>query len=351
MLLGRHVECERIDQLLEQARAGHSGVLLIRGEAGIGKSALCEYGAEQAQAMTVLRARGVDTESELAFSGLAELLQPTLGHLEEIPKPQAAALAAALAIGPPVHGDRFTICAATLSLVGVAADAAPILAIVDDAQWLDASSAEALLFVTRRLEAECVALLFVVRDGHATLFDRAALPEIRPSGLDRDAAGALLASREGPPIAPEVAERLASFAAGNPLVLVEVPALLSEGQLAGAEPLDEELLAAKPGSASSGQAAARMAPSAQCTAMSQPPSILPDTSRTRTASRPRSEATAHQACSKAQGPVRARNSSGLLTAHRSRPGRRLRVRDRLRDRRKHPQMAISRRSAFSGPHR
>jgi DNA-binding CsgD family transcriptional regulator len=244
MLLGRQVECGRIDRLLEESRAGQSGVLLIRGEAGIGKSALCAYAAERADGMTVLSAQSVETESELPFSGLAELLTPVLDGLEEIPAPQAAALAAALGIGPSVSGDRFAVCAATLSLFGVAAEEAPLLAIVDDAQWLDRSSAEALLFATRRLDAERVALLLALRDGHPTLFDRAALPALRPASLDHEAAVELLASRAGAPIAPEVVERIVGVAAGNPLALVEIPGVLSEPQLAGAEPLDEELLAA-----------------------------------------------------------------------------------------------------------
>jgi DNA-binding CsgD family transcriptional regulator len=243
MLLGRRSECERIDQLLEHARHGQSGVLLIRGEAGIGKTALCAYATERADAMTVLSARGVETESELPFSGLAELLRPILGGLEEIPAPQASALASAVGIGPSVAGDRFTVCAATLSLLGVAGEEAPLLGIVDDAQWLDRSSAEALLFAARRLEAENVALLLAVRDGHPTLFDRAALPEIRPTSLDHDDAISLLTSRADAPIAPDVAERLVDAAAGNPLALVELPAVLSEPQLAGGEPLAEDLLA------------------------------------------------------------------------------------------------------------
>jgi DNA-binding CsgD family transcriptional regulator len=241
MLLGRASECGRLDQLLAEAHNGCSGALVIRGEAGIGKSALCAYATEQADGMMVLRGRGVPTESELAFAGLADVLGPILGRLAEIPERQAEALGSALAIGPPEPPGRFAICAATLSLLAAAAEYAPVLVIVDEAQSLDRSSAEALLFAARRLDADGVALLFAVRDGRPTPFDRAELPELRLDPLDRRAARALLASGIGVAIAPDVADRLLRAAAGNPLALVEIPSALSPEQLAGTEPLDEEL--------------------------------------------------------------------------------------------------------------
>jgi DNA-binding CsgD family transcriptional regulator len=241
MLLGRTRECEQLDQLLARARNGQSEALLVRGEAGIGKSALCAYAAEQAGEMTVLRACGTPTESELAFSGLADALRPVLALRDEIPERQAAALASALALGPPLESGRFSICAATLSLLAAAAEQQPVLVIVDEAQWLDLSSTEALLFAARRLEADGVVFLFALRDGQATLLERAELRELRLAPLDRRAAEALLASRSETSIAPEVAEQLLLAAAGNPLALTELPALVSPGQLAGKEPLDEEL--------------------------------------------------------------------------------------------------------------
>jgi DNA-binding NarL/FixJ family response regulator len=244
MLVGREAECARLDQLLADARAGSSRVLVLRGDAGIGKTALCDYAAGQSAGMTVLSARGVETESELAFSGLADLLRPVVGRLGELPPPQAAALAGALAIAPPASGDRFAICAATLSLLGLAAEERPLLAIVDELQWLDMSSAEAVLFAARRLEAEGVALVLAIRDGYTTLVDRIELPELRLTGLDDEAARALLASRVDGPVAPEVAQQILAIAAGNPLALVEVPSLLSPGQLAGNEPLKGDFPAA-----------------------------------------------------------------------------------------------------------
>jgi DNA-binding CsgD family transcriptional regulator len=241
MLFGRSSECAQLEQLLAEARAGQSGTLLLRGEAGIGKSALCDYAAERADGMTVLRARGVQTESELAFSGLADALRPVLEWLSEIPEGQSVALAAALAVGPPVSVERFTICAATLSLLAAAAEEAPVLVVVDEAQWIDVSSTEALLFAARRLDSDHVALLFAVRDGHPTLFDRAELAELRPAALERQAALALLESKLETVIAPQVVERLLVAAAGNPLALVEIPASLRDTQLNGTEPLDDGL--------------------------------------------------------------------------------------------------------------
>jgi len=164
MLFGRLNECERIDQLLAQARAGRSDALVLRGEAGIGKSAICGYAAERASDMTVLRASGAPTESELAFSGLADVLRPLFSRLDKLPAQQAVALASALALGPPAPVGRFAICAATLGVLGSAAEDEPVLVIVDEAESLDRSSVEALLFAERRLDADRVALLFAVRD-------------------------------------------------------------------------------------------------------------------------------------------------------------------------------------------
>jgi hypothetical protein len=194
--------------------------------------------------MLVLSACGTPSESGLAFAGLADLLRPVRGSLAEIPERQAGALASALAIGPPVPVGRYAVCAATLSLLAAAAAQRPQLVVVDEAQSLDRSSAEALLFAARRLDADAVAQLFAVQDGQATLFDRAELPELRLAALDRESAQALLVGNDEVTIAPEVAEQLLAAAAGNPLALIELPALLSRKQLAGIEPLDEELPAA-----------------------------------------------------------------------------------------------------------
>jgi DNA-binding CsgD family transcriptional regulator len=241
MLLGRHAERARIDALLAEARAGRSGSLVLRGEAGIGKTALCDYALEQAAEMSVLRARGVETESELPFAALLQLLRPALDHLPALPEPRRGALSGALALGPAVVGDRLTICAAVLSLLAAAGNRSPTLVLVDDAQWLDRSSVEALLFAARRLDFDRVALLFAVTEGYATLLDRADLPVHRVGPLETAAAAELLGRSTPVALDGEVAGRILSAAAGNPLVLVEVAAFLTPDQLSGAEPVTNEL--------------------------------------------------------------------------------------------------------------
>jgi predicted ATPase len=198
MLVGRSGECARIDHLLEAARHGESSSLVVRGEAGIGKTALRRYAMERATGMRLLRAQGVESESELPFAGLSDLLWPLLDHLDSLPGPQATALRGALAIGPPVAGDRFAVSAATLSLLAVSAEDAPVLAVVDDVQWMDGSSIEALGFAARRLRAEGVVLLIGLRDTEATVLAFSGLPDLRLSGLGEDDAVRLLAAGQQP---------------------------------------------------------------------------------------------------------------------------------------------------------
>lgn len=243
-LIGREAETQRIAALLSEAQRGRSRALLVQGEAGIGKSSLLRYAEAQAGGMIVLRARGVESESELAFAALGDLFRPVLEHLIQLPEPQAAALAGALGLTPPVAGDRFTICAGTLNLLAAVAEVAPVLGVVDDAQWLDTSSAEALLFAARRLDSEGVALLLAVREGEAGAFSASGLDHLVVAGLSHEHARELLSRRLKHEPAPEVAERLVRGTQGNPLALVEIPALLSETQLAGSEPMEEPLPAA-----------------------------------------------------------------------------------------------------------
>src|SRR5204862_496381 len=146
MLVGREAECRLIGRVLEQAKRGASGTLVVRGEPGAGKTALLRYAVERGRDMTLLTARGVEADSELAFAGLSDLFRPILDRLEELPPPQAEALAGALALGPRPPGDGFTVAAATLSMLAGAAETRPVLAAVDDVQWLDAPSCSALLF-------------------------------------------------------------------------------------------------------------------------------------------------------------------------------------------------------------
>jgi tetratricopeptide (TPR) repeat protein len=241
MLIGRSAECATLEEILADARQGRSRVLVLRGEPGIGKTALLRSTAEQAKGFTVVNARGVESEAELAFAGLADLTRPLLGHLPNLPKVQAAALKAALALGPPVLGDRFTIAAATLTLLGAATERRPLLVIVDDAHWLDGPSAEVIGFVTRRLQAEGIALLLAMRDSEPATLDTTGLAELRVHGLDPADGQTLLHQQTATPIASVVAAQLVRATAGNPLALLEVPILLSADQLAGTVPLKEPL--------------------------------------------------------------------------------------------------------------
>ena len=226
MLLGREIERAELERLLVGARAGRSAALVIRGEPGIGKSALLDYACERAEAMTVLRARGLESEMELAFSGLADLLRPVVGKLGEIPEPQVAALAGALAIGPPAPGSRFAVAAGTLSLLAEAAVSGGLLAAVDDLPWLDAPSREALLFVARRVLSEGVALLLVVREGEGPALDCTGIDALALGGLDEKASSEFLTHLLGKPVPGAVAKRVHGATGGNPLALREAAALL-----------------------------------------------------------------------------------------------------------------------------
>jgi DNA-binding CsgD family transcriptional regulator len=236
MLVGREAERAMIGELIERARAGKAGTLVLSGDAGIGKTALLEYAMELAEGMTVVRALGVETEAELEFSALHELCRPLLDVLPEIPERQADALRGALGLDAVEVGDRFTIGAATLSLLAAAAEQQPLLVAVDDAQWLDRSSSDALVFAARRLEADRSCLLFACRTGEERTFVVPGARSLELSGLPEDAAAQLL----GPePVAPAVAEVLVRATEGNPLALIEISRLLSAAQLAGREPLPD----------------------------------------------------------------------------------------------------------------
>src|ERR687895_376494 len=239
MFVGRERERARIDRLLEGARGGVSGALLLHGEAGIGKTALMRWAIGRATGMRVLRARGIETESDIPFAGLAELVTPLLDRLDDVPAVQAGALRGALALGPAAPHDRFTVPAGLLSLLAVAAEEQPVLVSIDDAQWLDEPSLEAFLFAGRRLGAEGGAMLGSLRAGTAVAgmevpwLERLPVPPL----ADEEARELLNAER----LAPSVADRLVDTAAGNPLALLEIPRLLSDGQRAGREPLEDPL--------------------------------------------------------------------------------------------------------------
>jgi DNA-binding CsgD family transcriptional regulator len=234
MLLGRAKEQLTLERLLADARAGKSGVLAIVGEAGIGKSALLAYAEKRAGDMKVLRARGVQSEAHIPFGGLFELVRPALPWIEQIPGPQAAALESALALRPARAQDRFAVGAATLSLLASYADTDPLAVLIDDAHWLDGSSAHALLFAFRRLIADPIAVVLAVREGESSLLDGADLATLRLQGLDRTSAGELLSNKGDGPLSQSLTDRLHHDTGGNPLALLELGEEL--GRLTGLPP-------------------------------------------------------------------------------------------------------------------
>ncbi|MFZ0043533.1 MAG: AAA family ATPase [Solirubrobacteraceae bacterium] len=230
MLLGREHERRGIERALAQARAGISSTLALIGEPGIGKTSLLEWAQERANGMQILRVRGVQSEAEIPFGSLLELLTPALDALRRIPPSRAAALETALALRPGKAEERFAVGAATLSLLAAHAEDHPVLVMVDDAQWLDGSSAQALLFAFRRLVADPVAVLITVREGEPSFLDGADLPTSRLSGLTGDQARTLL-----PELSNEQARRLHHATAGNPLALLELAGDAPERAMAPAD--------------------------------------------------------------------------------------------------------------------
>jgi ATP/maltotriose-dependent transcriptional regulator MalT len=216
--------------MVEAAREGRSGALLVHGEAGMGKTTLLRDAADRAQGLRVLRSRGIESESELPFAALSELLSPLLDLRSEIPPVQAQALGGALALEVAPVTDRFAVAAGVLSLLAAAAERQPVLACIDDVQWIDEASREALLFAARRLDAEGVVLLFGLRDGEGVDTADLGLDRLHLEGLDEASARWLL---DGEALAPAVVEQLVAASAGNPLALREIPRGLSADQRVG----------------------------------------------------------------------------------------------------------------------
>ncbi|GAA2727975.1 helix-turn-helix transcriptional regulator [Cellulomonas aerilata] len=237
-MVGRDRELAVLQALVDRAREGSPGTLVVTGEAGIGKTTLLDAAAARAEGFVRLRGHGVESEATLAHVALLELLAPLRHLLPELPDPQADALAGALgwgrAVGP---GDPYLVAAATLSVLAAAASAAPVLVLVDDLHWVDRESAAALLFAARRLRHDPVVFLLATRTGHPAAVPLDGADALALEGLPASSAASLLGGR----LADGVARRLAERTHGNPLALTEAAERLTPAQRVGAAPLPDPL--------------------------------------------------------------------------------------------------------------
>ena len=232
-LLDRIDECASLDGLLASVRQGESAVLVVRGEAGIGKTALVRYAAHQASGFTVMEVAGAEAEMELPFAGIHQLCVPSvLDKLDLLPPPQRDALAVALGRASGEVPERFLVGLALLGLLAAAAEQRPLLCLVEDAQWLDAASAMILGFVARRLVAESVAMLVTIREP-STRPDFDGLPELLLPGLPEEHARTLLMRAAPGQLDDRVRDRIVGETRGNPLALLDLPRSLSATELAG----------------------------------------------------------------------------------------------------------------------
>ena len=215
MLIGREPQRAAVDRVLADANEGRSDALAFSGPPGIGKTALLDYAAEQAEGMRLLRARGVESEARIPFASLLQLVRPVLGLLDRLSEPQVSALEQAFALRPGHNRDRFAIGAATLGLLAAAADEQPLLMVLDDVQWFDVPSSEALRFALRRLQADPVAAILAVREQHPSLLDESGIATHQLEGLSESEARLLR---------PDVSDAawLTEVTGGNPLALLEL---------------------------------------------------------------------------------------------------------------------------------
>lgn len=239
MLWARDRERAAIDRVLESAQAGHGGGLILRGEPGAGKSALLADTAERAPGMAVLTTAGAEAETTLAYATLHHLLRRVLHRLHRLPQPQARALGIALGLETGAAPDRFMVSLAVLTLLTEVAGERPLLCLVDDAQWADRPSQDVVRFVARRVQSDPIALIAAVRAEEGSGLEGAEMDMLTVAGLDPPAAAAFLDERWGQRLAPSVRDALVCATAGNPLALVELPGILTPGQLAGREPLPD----------------------------------------------------------------------------------------------------------------
>lgn len=240
MLYGRAEELATLTTMVDSARSGRASAIVIRGEAGVGKSALVDELTSQSEDVQVLRTRGVESEVDFAFGGLYEVLRPAMPRIRRLPPGQASAMRTAFGLDVGAVTEPLLVSVGALSLIAELAEETPVLCVVDDAHWLDPVSATALAFVARRLTAERVVMVFTVRDEEAHRIDIAGISELRLDRLDETASRDLLVSRF-PDIASAVTERLFENTLGNPLALVEMAGGLSEQQLQGSIRLPEQL--------------------------------------------------------------------------------------------------------------
>jgi len=231
-LRGRRRECGALHELLDKARTGSSGVLVMRGEAGIGKTALLDYAARQAHGFRVARVCGVESEMELPFAALQQLLAAMLARMDRLPGPQRESLAVALGEQEGAAPDRLRVGLAVLSLLADTSDQQPLACLIDDAYWLDRSSLRALAFSARRLVAERVAVLFAIPDT-SHIPELTGFPDLPVTRLDDPDARLLLASAVHGRLDPSVADRVVGEAHGNPLALLQLPRILGPADLAG----------------------------------------------------------------------------------------------------------------------
>jgi DNA-binding CsgD family transcriptional regulator len=230
--LGRTRERERLDATLAQVRHGQSAVVVIRGEPGIGKTALLRYAARQASGLRVIQVEGIQAEMELPFAAIHRVCAPLFGRLEELAEPQQNALRVALGVSSGDAPDRFLVAVAALNLLAAAAEERPLLCLVDDAQWLDAASVQAFGFVARRLAAEPVAMIFSLREP-TTIRALDGLPQLSLEGLDEPDARALLSRAVPGRLDDRVRDRIIGETGGNPLALVELSQKMSPSERAG----------------------------------------------------------------------------------------------------------------------
>jgi len=241
MLIGRNEETAALDALLDQVRGGMSGAVVLRGEAGIGKTALLNATVGSAHDLLVVRLEGIESEMQLGYAALHRLLLPYFSRLEKLPEPQRNALESAFGLTSLAPADRFMVGLAALSLLGDVANDDPMLIIVDDAQWLDRESVDALVFVARRLHADRIAFIFAAREALEIGAVFAGIPELWIGGLNEESARDLLTSSVSDPLSYQVAGRIVAATRGNPLALKELSGELTSEHLLDHAPLPDPL--------------------------------------------------------------------------------------------------------------